>query len=91
VKATGPYLNKKAGTKMTINGMEKPVYHDYYMIVISRKQHIQRFLKEIGFSIVRRQLGLRKDEKVLVEGVGYIGPYRLVKLGLFRLPFSDFQ
>ena len=91
VIATGPYLQKKAGTILTINGMEKPVYHDYYMIVIGRKQHIQRFLREIGFSIIRKQLGLKKHEKVFVEGIGYVEPYELVKLGLFRLLFSDNQ
>jgi len=91
IVATGPYLERKAGTTMIINGMEKPVYHDYYMIVIGRKQHIRRFLKEIGFSIVRRQLGLRKDEKVFVEGMEYIEPYKLMELGLFELPFSDSQ
>jgi len=55
---------------------------------MSRKNYAQKYLKEIGFSIIRKQLGLKKDEKVFVEGIGYIEPYELVELGLFKLPFS---
>jgi len=39
---------------------------------------------------MRKQLGLQKDEKVFTEG-RYVDPYELVKLGLFKLPFSDNQ
>jgi len=88
--STGPYLQRKTGTKMIINGIETLYNRDFYVISICRKQHIQKFLEEIGFSIVRKQLGLRKHEKVLVEG-RYVKPYRLVELGLFRLPFSNTQ
>jgi len=91
VIATGPYLQKKAGTKTVINGVETALNQDYYKIVISRKQHVRRFLEEIGFSIVRKQLGLKKHEKVLVEGIGYVRPFKLVKLELFKLPFSNTQ
>jgi len=90
VVATGPYLVHKAGDSWIINGIETRYNDDYYEISISRKLHTQRFLEEIGFTIVRKQLGLKKNEKVFVEG-RYIEPYRLVKLGLFRLPFSDNQ
>jgi len=37
---------------------------------------------------MRKQLGLKKDEKVFIEG-RYIEPYKLVELGLFRIPFDD--
>jgi len=90
IKATGPYLMYKAGTQTVINGIKTRYNHDYYEIDISRKEHVRRFLKEIGFSIIRKQLGLKKDEKVFVEGK-YVEPYELVKLGLFRLPFSNNQ
>jgi|GEM_PF-6605250 len=43
-----------------------------------------KFLEEIGFSIVGKQLGLRKDEKAFIKGIGYVEPYELVKLGLFN-------
>jgi len=88
VKATGPYLKKKAGATVIIKGIERNINYNHYMIEISRKKHVQKFLEEIGFSIVRKQLGLKKHEKVLVEG-RYVKPYRLVELGLFRLPFSN--
>jgi len=76
---------------MMINGRKIVRKHDCYEISINRKEDIQRFLREIGFDVVRKQLGLRKDEKVLVEGIGYIQPFKLVELGLFKLPFSDNQ
>jgi len=91
IKSTGPYLQRKAGDIEIINGVETRRNDDYYSIHISRKLHVQKFLREIGFSIVRKQLGLKKDEKLFVEGIGYIEPYRLVELGLFRLPFSKGQ
>jgi len=71
IKATGPHLVHKAGTQTVINGIETRYNNDYYRIHIHRKLHIQKFLEEIGFSIIRKQLGLKKDEKVLVEGIGY--------------------
>jgi len=86
--ATGPYLQKKNGTKMMINGIKHTRKHDCYEIDISRKKHIQKFLREIGFTIIRKQLGLKKHERVFVEG-RYIEPYRLVELGLFKLPFNQ--
>jgi len=88
IKATGPYLRIKAGTTVTINGVEYKSNYDYYAIVISRKLHVQDFLKKIGFTIVRKQLGLKKYEKIFMEGIGYVEPYRLVELGLFKLPFN---
>jgi len=84
----GPYLIRKAGDIAIVNGIETRHNDDYYVIQIGRKQHIQRFLMEIGFTIVRRQLGLKKNEKVFVEGIGYVEPYKLVELGLFKIPFS---
>jgi len=88
--ATGPYLQKKAGDKITINEVKTHYNDALYHISINKRVHVQKFLSEIGFSIVRRQLGLRKNEKVFVKG-RYIEPYRLAELGLFRLPFSDNQ
>jgi len=88
IKSTGPYLNKKAGTKTIINGVKTTTKHNCYYISITRKLHVEKFLEEIGFSIVRRQLGLKKHEKVFVEGK-HVEPYRLVELGLFKLPFNQ--
>jgi len=91
VATTGPYLQRKNGTKMIINGVETTARHDCYIIQIRRREHIQKYIEEIGFSIVRKQLGLRRDEKIYVEGIGYIQPFKLVELGLFKLPFSNVQ
>lgn len=57
--ATGPYRRRFAG-KISIkrNGEEIKTNHDNYYIAISRKQHVARFLEEIGFSIREKQLGL---------------------------------
>jgi len=90
VIAGGPCLVHKAGSKIVINGIETRYKHDYYYIFIGKKQHVRRFLEEIGFTIVRKQLGLRRHEKVFVEG-RYVQPFELIKLGLFKLPFSDTQ
>gem|GEM_PF-3749239 len=90
IVTTGPYLNKKAGTKTIIKGMEYYYNQDLYSIQINRKLHVQRFLEEIGLSIIRKQLGLKKDERVFVEG-NYVEPYELIERGLFKLPFSDSQ
>jgi len=76
---------------MIINGVKRTRKHDYYIIQIGRKENTQKFLREVGFSIVRRQLGLKKDEKVFVEGIGYVRPFKLVELGLFKLPFHSTQ
>jgi len=91
VKATGPYLVYKAGDTITINGVKIHYNDDYYHISINKREHVQKFLEEIGFSIIRKQLRLKKYERVFVEGIGYMEPYELVKLGLFKLPFSDTQ
>jgi len=88
IKATGPYLMEEAGSIRMINERRIVGKHDCYNIDINRKLHVQKFLKEIGFTIVRKQLGLKKDEKVFVEGIGYVQPFKLVELGLFKLPFS---
>jgi len=72
IKSTGPYLVHKAGDITIINGIVSRYNNDYYVIDIGRKQYIQRFLREIGFSIARKQLGLKKYETVLAEGIGYI-------------------
>jgi len=90
IKATGPYLDKESGTIIVINGVKKPVRHDCYTIVIGRKLHVQKFLKEIGFSIARKQLGLRKDEKIFIEGK-YVESHEYIKRGLFRLLFINNQ
>jgi len=89
IVATGPYLVEKAGSIMMINGRRVTTKHDCYEISTNRKENIQRFLREIGFSVARKQLGLRKGEKVLVEGIGYVEPFKLVELGLFKLPFNQ--
>jgi len=72
IVTTGPYLQRKAGSTKVINGIETRYTNDYYRIQINRKLHIQKFLKEIGFTIIRKQLGLRKHEKAFVEGIGYL-------------------
>jgi len=91
IVATGPYLVYEAGDIEIINGVETRYNHDYYSIHIYRKLHVQKFLKEIGFSIIRKQLGLKKDEKAFIKGMGYVEPYKLIERGLFKLPFSDSQ
>ena len=91
IKATGPYLLHKSGDIAIINGVEYHYNQNYYKIQIGRKEHIQKYLEEIGFTIIRKQLGLKKHEKVFMEGIGYAEPYELVKIGLFKLPFSDNQ
>jgi len=89
IVSAGPYLDREAVTTMVINGVETTAIHRYYKIQIHRKPHIQKFLREVGFSIIRRQLGLKKDEKLFVEGIGYVQPFKLVELGLFKLPFNQ--
>jgi len=52
IVATDPYLQRKTGTETVINGVEYNGNYDYDRIIISRKLHAQKFLREIGFSIV---------------------------------------
>lgn len=61
--ARGPYLTNKAGTKHKIRNKMLTSTHNVYRITIYRKQYIQRFLNEIGFSIRRKQLGLPRRKK----------------------------
>ena len=57
--ATGPHLHAKAGKESKMkNGKIAKTNHDNYRINIKRKQHVQRFLSMIGFSITEKQLGL---------------------------------
>jgi len=63
IKATGPYLVHKTGDSEIINGVEYHRSQDYYKIQIGKKEHIQKYLEEIGFTITRKQLGLKKHEK----------------------------
>ena len=59
IHATGPYINTKAGAEHEMgNGKTVKTKHNNYQISINRKQHIQRFLSMIGFSITDKQLGL---------------------------------
>jgi len=55
IKATGPYLKTKAGS-ISKKGIK--ANHNTYSITIYRKDSIQRFLSEVGFSISEKQLGL---------------------------------
>ena len=51
--ATGPYLNKSAGTENKIrNGKIAKTNYDNYCIHINRRQRVERFLSVIGFSII---------------------------------------
>jgi len=70
VAATGPYILHKSGDIAIINGLESQYNQDYYKIQIGRKEHIQKYLKEIGFTITRKQLGLKKHEKISIKGKG---------------------
>ncbi len=59
IVATGPYLVTRAGWIHVKKNVEKiKTNQDNYSIDISRKQCVQRFLSEIGFSIQEKQLGL---------------------------------
>ena len=61
--ARGPYLHVKAGAGSKMgNGKIAKTNYDNYQINIYRKQHIQRFLSEIGFSITEKQLGLKRSK-----------------------------
>jgi len=63
IKATGPYLCTKAGTFMERNGKKYRRNGNTYRIDISRKQYIQKFLNEIGFSIKEKQFGLPRRKR----------------------------
>jgi len=63
--ATGPYLQKEAGNTRVIKEVEYLCNQDYYSIQIGREKHVQNFLREIGFTIVRRQLELKNMRKYL--------------------------
>jgi intein-encoded DNA endonuclease-like protein len=59
IKATGPYLVIEAGsTSIKKNGEKIKSNYNIYYIAISRKESVQRFLDEVGFSIREKQLGL---------------------------------
>jgi len=61
IKATGPYLVAKAGSiHRNGDGKEIKTNHNIYYTAISRKKDVQIFLSEIGFSIKRKQLGLKR-------------------------------
>ena len=60
IVATGPYINTKTGSKHVKRGEEIiTTRKNNYIIEIARKLHVQRFLSEIGFSIMEKQLGLK--------------------------------
>jgi len=48
-----------------------------------------RLSQKLDSPLLEKQLGLKKDEKVFVEGIGYVQPFKLVELGLFKLPFNQ--
>ncbi len=59
IHTTGPYLHIEAGAESKMgNGQTAKTNHNNYQISIYRKQHVQRFLNMIGFSIGEKQLGL---------------------------------
>ena len=63
IVATGPYINRRSGKVSTKRRGEKiKTKHNNYSIAISRRQYIQRFLDNIGFSIREKQLGLKRRE-----------------------------
>ena len=52
---TGPYINKRDGEVSTKRDGEKiKINHNNYKIEIYKKQHIQRFLDNIGFNIRKK-------------------------------------
>ena len=59
--ATGLHISTKAGAENEM-GNRKTIKtkHNNYQISINRKQHVQRFLSMIGFSITEKQLGLKR-------------------------------
>jgi len=63
---------EKAGSTKVIKGVKTQFNNNYYRIQIHRKLHVQKFLKEIGFSIVRKHRGLKKNEKIFIKE-RYIG------------------
>jgi len=64
IRATGPYLNKKARSiHIKKNGERIRTSHNTYCIEISRKRDVQAFLSKIGFSIKEKQLGLPRRRR----------------------------
>ncbi len=57
--AIGPHLHIRAGRiSIKRNGEKIKAKKNNYYIAISRRQHVKRFLDEVGFSIQEKQLGL---------------------------------
>jgi len=64
IRATGPYLHKRAGSiYITRNGRKFKANHNIYILAISRKRDIHMFLSHIGFSIKEKQLGLPRRRR----------------------------
>jgi len=64
IGATGPYLNKKAGSiHIKKNSERVKTNHNNYKLEISRKRDVQMFLSQVGFSIREKQLGLPRRKK----------------------------
>lgn len=63
ITARGPYLKTKAGTKMIIRGEEFIRKKDCYYMFISKKDDVNKFLSEIGFTIPRKQQGEPKRKR----------------------------
>jgi intein-encoded DNA endonuclease-like protein len=64
ITARGPYLHIRAGEASTKkNGERIRTNYNNYSIKISRKQHVETFLNEIGFSIAEKQLGLPRRRR----------------------------
>jgi intein-encoded DNA endonuclease-like protein len=64
ISATGPYINTKAGSvHIKRNGEKIKAGHNTYSIAISRKDCVQRYLSEVGFSITEKQLGLPRRKR----------------------------
>ena len=61
IKAVGPYINKGAGSiHVKRNGERIRTNQDNYYIELSRKRDVQRFLSEVGFSIIEKQIGSKR-------------------------------
>ncbi|RLF04249.1 MAG: hypothetical protein DRJ64_07210 [Thermoprotei archaeon] len=59
IVSRGPYLNVRAGSiRIRKDGMIIKANHDTHRIAVFRRRDVERFLKEIGFSIREKQLGL---------------------------------
>ncbi|NJE10123.1 LAGLIDADG family homing endonuclease [Thermococcus sp. MAR1] len=53
------YLHRKKGTPVNIRGRMYQYKYDLYRIMIQRRQSVSNFYKNVGFSIVRKQLKLK--------------------------------